>query len=123
MAHGIVVGVDGSEDSDGAVRWAAREAALRNVALTLVYALAPQMSSAPALGVAPIPLPAEYVESRESEGLTLLADAARRAADTASEAVPHIGTELLHGASVPALVCCWDRSAPVRCITPVARWR
>lgn len=104
MAHGIVVGVDGSGDSDIAVRWAAREAGLRNVALTLVYALVPQVTAASALGVAPVPLPAEYVESRESDGRTLLADAARLAADSASEAVPHIGTELLHGASVPTLV-------------------
>ena len=35
---GIVVGVDGSPASDSAVRWAARDAAMRNVALTLVHA-------------------------------------------------------------------------------------
>jgi len=37
---GIVVGVDGSAPSDAAVRWAAREAAMRNLGLTLVHALA-----------------------------------------------------------------------------------
>ena len=37
-AHqGIVVGVDGSPSSDMAVRWAAREAGMRNVALSLVH--------------------------------------------------------------------------------------
>ncbi|ORW26199.1 universal stress protein [Mycobacterium palustre] len=35
--HGIVVGVDGSAASDAAVVWAAREAAMRNVPLTLVH--------------------------------------------------------------------------------------
>jgi hypothetical protein len=34
----IVVGVDRSQASDSAVRWAAREAGMRNVALTLVHA-------------------------------------------------------------------------------------
>jgi nucleotide-binding universal stress UspA family protein len=36
---GIVVGVDGSGDSNVAVRWAAREAAMRNTHLTLVHAI------------------------------------------------------------------------------------
>ncbi len=36
---GIVVGVDGSGDSNVAVRWAAREAAMRDAHLTLVHAV------------------------------------------------------------------------------------
>ena len=36
--QGIVVGVDGSPSSRVAVRWAAREATMRNVPLTLVHA-------------------------------------------------------------------------------------
>ena len=35
----IVVGVDGSPASKAAVCWAARDAAMRNVALTLVHVL------------------------------------------------------------------------------------
>lgn len=38
--YGIVVGVDGSGDADAAVRWAAHEAAIRGVCLTLVQAIA-----------------------------------------------------------------------------------
>lgn len=38
---GIVVGVDGSPQSNAAVRWAAQEAAMRNAALTLVHAATP----------------------------------------------------------------------------------
>ncbi|MDD4868106.1 MAG: universal stress protein, partial [Mycobacterium sp.] len=37
---GIVVGVDGSPDSCAALRWAAQEAIMRNVGLTLVHAAA-----------------------------------------------------------------------------------
>lgn len=37
--RGILVGVDGSDCSTAAVRWAAREAAMRNVVLTIAYGL------------------------------------------------------------------------------------
>jgi nucleotide-binding universal stress UspA family protein len=37
--QGILVGVDGSASSTVAVRWAAREAVMRNVALTIVHVL------------------------------------------------------------------------------------
>jgi nucleotide-binding universal stress UspA family protein len=39
--HGIVVGVDGSPSAKTAVDWAARDAAMRGVPLTLVHVLAP----------------------------------------------------------------------------------
>ncbi|MDT5083878.1 MAG: hypothetical protein QOJ61_921, partial [Mycobacterium sp.] len=38
---GILVGVDGSPASKYAVDWAARDAAMRNVRLTLVHAVRP----------------------------------------------------------------------------------
>lgn len=37
---GIVVGIDGAAHSHAALRWGAREAVLRNTALTLVYVAA-----------------------------------------------------------------------------------
>ncbi|WP_204802767.1 universal stress protein [Mycobacterium riyadhense] len=39
--YGIVVGIDGSQESDAAVAWATREAVMRRVPLTLVHAVAP----------------------------------------------------------------------------------
>ncbi|SEH66497.1 Nucleotide-binding universal stress protein, UspA family [Mycolicibacterium rutilum] len=44
-SRGIVVGVDGSPSSEAAVRWAARDAALRDVQLTLVHAVTPALGS------------------------------------------------------------------------------
>ena len=38
---GILVGVDGSKDSDAAVRWAAKEATIRDVPITLIHVMAP----------------------------------------------------------------------------------
>ena len=39
--RGILVGVDRSTSSMAAVNWAARDAAMRNVALTLMHVIAP----------------------------------------------------------------------------------
>ena len=41
----IIVGVDGSPSASAAVCWAARAAAMRNCALTLVHAAAPIMGA------------------------------------------------------------------------------
>ena len=42
---GVVVGVDGSPFATTAVRWAAHEAAMRNVPLTLVHVVSRKASS------------------------------------------------------------------------------
>jgi nucleotide-binding universal stress UspA family protein len=52
---GIVVGLDGSPSTTMAVRWAAREATMRNVGLTLVH-----VSNPPAVWPA-APIPAEIL--------------------------------------------------------------
>ena len=39
--HGILVGVDGSPESHAAVRWAAHEATLRSIPVTLMQVVAP----------------------------------------------------------------------------------
>ncbi len=42
MSEGIIAGYDGSLGSDEALRWAAREAAARDTALTICHAWAPE---------------------------------------------------------------------------------
>lgn len=62
-AHpGIVVGVDGSPASKVAVQWAARDAELRNVPLTLVHVLT---AAGTRLGTA---LPPKWTRGSKSEG-------------------------------------------------------
>ncbi|WP_283609738.1 universal stress protein, partial [Mycolicibacterium poriferae] len=61
--HGIVVAVDGSTSSDAAVDWAARDAALRHVPLTIVH-VQPADEVGPWLDF-PVALPQEYLAERD----------------------------------------------------------
>ncbi|WP_196770880.1 universal stress protein, partial [Mycobacterium colombiense] len=60
---GIVVAVDGSPASTVAAGWAAREAAMRHIPLTVVHAV-----STPAATFPPVPYPESLVTSLEDEG-------------------------------------------------------
>jgi nucleotide-binding universal stress UspA family protein len=76
--QGVIVAVDGSPSSLVATDWAARDAALRHVPLTLVH-----VSSEPAIGMWPEPvLFDDWSAWREKNGHQILADA-RRVADRA----------------------------------------
>ncbi len=97
---GVVVGVDGSAPSDAAVRWAAREAVLRKLRLTLVNAVA-----TPALPWPATPMPAEFSQREERASRTILDDAVRIAEDTIKDSGrAEIESQLLHSAPVPTLV-------------------
>ncbi|MBV8789398.1 MAG: universal stress protein [Mycobacterium sp.] len=60
---GIVVAVDGSPQSSVAASWAARNAVLRNVPLTVVHAVATPTTTWP-----PVPYPDSLVTALEDEG-------------------------------------------------------
>lgn len=62
--RGVLVGVDGSPSSKVAVKWAARDAAMRGVPLTLVHVLAPPV----VMTFPETPMPAGYVEWQEEQG-------------------------------------------------------
>ncbi len=99
--HGIVVGVDGSPASRVAVDWAARDAMLRGVPLTVVYVLPP-------------PEMLMWPEPKRLSGLTdwqqaKAKDVIRAAMETAEEASRKTGplqvhSQVLTGATIPALV-------------------
>lgn len=74
--HGIVVGVDGSPASNAAVCWAARDAAMRNVPLTLVHMYSSYVPTFPQ-----IPLPAGVTVWQEQDGRQALEQAVKIAQD------------------------------------------
>jgi nucleotide-binding universal stress UspA family protein len=114
--YGIIVGIDGSPESDAAVNWAAHDAAIRGLPLTLVHVenpAAPTWSQAPILEESP--------EQQEADGRSLLANASTIARDAiADTAQIHIDGELLSSATVPTLV---DQSKDAELIVVGSRGR
>ncbi|MFZ0717426.1 universal stress protein [Mycobacterium sp.] len=104
---GVVVGVDGSRSSKRAVQWAAHEARMRNVPLTLVHVVVtPSWGPAPwLLSNAPLPLPAEEDPALEKSGRKIIADAIKIADESTRETGrPEINSELFFSVPVPTLV-------------------
>ena len=103
--HGVVVGVDGSPSSLVAVRWAAREAAMRHVPLTVVHVASPLSVAASTLAWPAGRVPEEVLEIQENEARNVIADAIKVAEDSAEgSGRPEINSELFFGGPVPALV-------------------
>ena len=98
--YGIVVGVDGSAASDAAVCWAAREAAMRNVPLTLVHMLQTFVPTFPQ-----IPTPSGVAEWQEDDGRKVLEQAVKIAEDAvATDQQSSIASEVKSSPPVPTLV-------------------
>lgn len=97
--HGIVVGADGSAASNAAVGWAARNAAMRHVPLTLV-----QLVNA-AVPMYPIPLSTGVAVWQEDQGRHVLEQAVKIAEDAIkADRQIEIKRELRCAPPVPALV-------------------
>ena len=99
--HGIVVGVDGSPPSKVAVDWAAREAAMRNLPLTIIHVM-----QATTVTMWPeVPMPPELAVRFEKSGQAILHDARTIAEDaTGGSAAIRVDTELLTAAVLPTLI-------------------
>lgn len=98
--HGIVVAVDGSAPSRVAVDWAARNAAMRRVPLTLAHVL----PGAAMQSWIQAPLPPAYLEDEREEARRILADARSVAeAAIAGDAVD-VEEVVLSGQPVAALI-------------------
>lgn len=97
---GIVVAVDGSPASTAAAGWAAREAAMRNIPLTVAHAV-----STPTATFPPVPYPESLVTGLEDEGKKAIMHAMKVAEDAipAERAVP-ISRKLVYAAPTPALL-------------------
>ncbi len=98
--HGIVVGADGSAASNAAVCWAARDAAMRHVPLTVVHVVNAAVPMYPT-----IPLSTGVAVWQEEQGRQVLEEAVK----TAEDAVPtdrkiEVKSELRCAPPVPTLV-------------------
>jgi nucleotide-binding universal stress UspA family protein len=103
--HGIVVGVDGSPSADMAVRWATREAVMRNVPLSLIHVVDRPPWDLLALGGGTVPPPSETSEWQKTEGEKVISAAVKVAKDSAPNgAPPRLDVEVYFAAAGPALV-------------------
>ncbi|HZC53307.1 MAG TPA: universal stress protein [Mycobacterium sp.] len=96
----ILVGVDGSQAALGAVRWAARDAVLRNVPLTLVHVVdapLPEWFEVAAL--------AGFTQWQEQRARDFIESAITVAEESTRECGPvQIDSKVFHSATVPTLV-------------------
>lgn len=81
--HGILVGVDGSRESDAAVRWATAEAVLRGLPITLMHVIAPIVVTWPVRY-----LESSYVEWQEDNARHVIERAQKTLLATIGEARP-----------------------------------
>lgn len=103
-AHGVLVGVDGSESSKNAVRWAASEAAMRHCRLTVINVARSFPVAASTFAWPAGRVPQEVLEIEENDGATVVAEAMSIAAGTGRNLPGEIGAQRLFGGPVNALV-------------------
>jgi len=98
--YGIIVAADGSPASNAAVCWAAQDAVLRRIPLTVVHVVNPVVTAWPHS-----PLPDGVAVWQENEGRRILADSLKLARDTVNDnpRIP-IESELIFSATAPTLV-------------------
>jgi nucleotide-binding universal stress UspA family protein len=101
--RGIVVGVDGSSASKLAVGWAARDAAMCKVPLTLVTVIDPPMATT--VRGFPMPMPPCHLQARQAAGRKTLDDALGTVEDSTKQTGHvEVSGELMSGHPASILV-------------------
>lgn len=97
---GVVVGVDESPAAKVAVRWAARDAELRKIPLTLVHAISPEIATWPEKR-----LPAGLARWQQDRGRRLVNESFEIVEEIPRRGGPaEVHTQVVPSAAVPALV-------------------
>jgi nucleotide-binding universal stress UspA family protein len=97
---GIVVGIDDSPAAMVALQWAARDAELRNIPLTLVHAVSPEVST-----WLKTPLPAGVLRWQQDHGRRLVDEGLKLVEEVAERSGPAgVNTEIVASAAVPTLI-------------------
>jgi nucleotide-binding universal stress UspA family protein len=97
---GVVVGVDESPCARVAVQWAARDAELRRIPLTLVHAISPEIATWPEMR-----LPPGLARWQQDRGRRLVDEAVEIAEKASRRGGPaEVHTKILPSAAVPTLV-------------------
>ena len=99
VKYGILVGVDGSPESDAAVRWAAREAELRDLPITLAHVVVPVVVSWPVRS-----FQADFDKWQEDNARQVIEQAQKRLTSLGQSEPSSVSTAVLHDYAVPALV-------------------
>ena len=98
--YGLLVGVDGSPESDAAVAWASREAVSRRMPITLMHVVAPVVVGWP-VGR----LYANMPEWQKDNGQHVIEHARKTLTASLSEsAAPEVHTEMVYAGAVPTLI-------------------
>ena len=97
---GIVVGIDESPAAKVAVQWAARDAELRKIPVTLVHAISPEIATWPN-----VRLPAGLARWQRDRGRRLVDEAFKLVEEASQHGGPaEVHSEVLASAAVPTLV-------------------
>jgi nucleotide-binding universal stress UspA family protein len=97
---GIVVGIDDSPAARVALQWAARDAELRKIPLTLVHAVSPEVST-----WLRTPLPAGVMRWQQDHGRRLVDEGLKLVEEVSQHGGPAgVHTEILASGAVPTLI-------------------
>ncbi|MEE6164798.1 MULTISPECIES: universal stress protein [unclassified Mycolicibacterium] len=101
--RGVVVGVDGSSSAVAAVRWAAHEAVMRNLPLTVVHVEAALPVTASVLAWPAGRIPEEVLEIEENEARAIVVDAVKTAESCSGGERLKVSSEHYFGSPIAAL--------------------